>query len=371
MTIRLSTLFFTLVNICTFGSISFAQESIAAPTFQLSSVDQADELIQDVFKKENFPGLAIEVWKNGVSVFSKGYGYADIASARPIVPESSQFRIGSVSKPFTSAALAKLYEQGKVNLDAPIQTYVSNFPKKEHDISLRQLAGHLGGIRHYKGGEFMSNIHYPSVQDGLSIFMDDKLINKPGTKYSYSSYGWNLISVAIENISGTKFLNFMNDDIFRPTEMTNTIADDNTRVIPNKVSFYTKKGDHENHIAQTVDNSYKWAGGGFLSTVQDMAKFGQAHIEASILKEETIALWIESQYNSAGEKTNYGIGWRSGADKKGRQWFGHSGGSVGGSSMLIIYPKENLVVAMAINLSGAKYRNLPFRVAEQFLREQN
>jgi len=100
---------------------------------------------------------------------------------------------------------------------------------------------------------------------------------------------------------------------------------------------------------------------------EDMAKFGQAHLDADFLEPEVIELWTTGQMTTAGEATNYGIGWRSGEDKKGRSWFGHGGGSVGGSTMLLVFPDDNLVVAMTINLSQAQYGNLPFRVAEQFL----
>lgn len=327
----------------------------------------ADNIAKSVFEKEGFPGMAIEVWKSGEEVFSKAYGYADIEKAIPIDHKTTLFRIGSVSKPFTAAGLALLYEDGKVDLDAPIQNYVPSFPQKEHKITLRLLAGHLGGIRHYRGFEFMNNIHYPSVTEGLSIFAHDDLINVPGSKYSYSSYGWNLISAAMETISEEEFLSFMNHRVFKVIGMKHTVPDDNTLDLENKATFYSKDSQGKPTVAARVDNSYKWAGGGFLSTVHDMAIFAQAHLDASFLKKETIDLWTTSQVTTGGDKTNYGIGWRSGEDKKGRQWYGHSGGSVGGSTMLLIFPKEELIVALTINLGQAQYGNLAFRIAEQFL----
>lgn len=331
-----------------------------------TSASQADQLIRVVNEKENFPGLAIEVWKNGKSVFSEGYGYADIDNKIQVNPRQSLFRIGSVSKPYTAAALALLYEAKEIDLDVPIQVYVPSFPEKRFPITLRQLAGHLAGIRHYRGVEFMSNRHYPTVTEGLAIFQEDDLLHEPGTKYAYSSYGWNLISAAIESASDEEFLTFMKEKVFEALEMSNTRADDNTKTIPNKVVFYNKNSNGNHQVAPPVDNSYKWAGGGYLSTVEDMAKFAQAHLDATFLQKATIELWTTSQQTKDGKPTNYGIGWRSGIDKKGRTWFGHTGGSVGGSSILIIFPDENVIVAMAINLTRAQHGNLAFRVAEQF-----
>jgi len=341
----------------------YSHAQITIPT---QAVDQADKLIQGLFEKEKFPGMAVEVWKDGVSVFSKGYGYANVADEIPVNPKTSKFRIGSISKPFTAVALGLLYENDKINLDLPIQSYVPSFPKKKYDISLRQLAGHLGGIRHYKGIEFMNNVHYATVAEGLSIFENDELINEPGTQYSYSSYGWNLISVAIENAAEKEFLSFMKSAVFDRIGMNHTEADYANREIENRVTFYDKNFLGMVGESSPVDNSYKWAGGGFLSTVSDIAKFAQAHLDASILERSSIDLFTESQLTTSGDKINYGIGWRSGEDKKGRAWYGHGGGSVGGSSMLLIFPEEQVIVVTTVNLGNAKTGNIAFRIADQF-----
>ncbi|MFT4567592.1 MAG: serine beta-lactamase-like protein LACTB [Saprospiraceae bacterium] len=347
-------------------SSSFSQTPASKIHADVQGAIQAERLIQELFDKEKLPGMAVEVWKNGKSVFSKGYGYANVANRIPVDPNLSKFRIGSISKPFTAVALGSLYESGKLDLDASIQTYVPQFPKKKHRVSLRQLAGHMGGIRHYSGNEFMNNTHYATVQEGLSIFTDDPLINIPGTKYSYSSYGWNLISAAIETASEHEFLSFMDQEVFDRIGMENTEADYANREVENRVTFYDKNSLGSITEANPVDNSYKWAGGGFLSTVTDLAKFAQANLDASILQSETIALFTTSQFTKDGDKINYGIGWRSGEDKKGRAWYGHGGGSVGGSSMLLIFPAEHLIVVTTVNLGNAKTGNIAFRVADQF-----
>lgn len=319
-------------------------------------------------RDDHFPGMAVAVSIKGELIWSEGFGASDMKKATKVDPATSKFRIGSVSKPITAVGLAKLYEEKKIDLDAPIQTYVPDFPKKEFDISLRQLAGHLAGIRHYRGLEFMSRIKYETVGEGLNIFKDDPLLFEPGAKYSYSSYGWNLISAAMENAAETDFLDYIDQTVFRPLKMTNSCADHADQNIPGRVKFYVLSND-EIVEAAYVDNSYKWAGGGFLSTAEDLIRFGNAQLTVELLQPETIALFKTAQQTNDGKSINYGMGWRTGEDKKGRPWFGHSGGSVGGTTYLIIYPDTEMVVAGMVNLSSAPLGNLMFRVANQFFGE--
>jgi len=145
----------------------------------------------------NIPGFAVAVAVDGKIVWSEAFGYADLEAKRPATPET-QFRIGSVSKPLTADAVAQLYEAGKLDLDAPVQRYVPTFPQKGAPITTRLLGGHLAGIRHYKGAEFTLNQHFASVTAGLAIFKDDSLVAPPGTRFSYSSYGFNLIGAVVE-----------------------------------------------------------------------------------------------------------------------------------------------------------------------------
>ena len=332
-----------------------------------STEEQVDLIANKTFENENFPGMAVQVWHKGEVVFSKGYGYADVENSVSVNPYTSQFRIGSISKPFTAAGLGLLYDRDKIFLDFPIQLYVPDFPKKEFDISLRQLSGHLAGIRHYEGLEFMSNKFYATVDEGLNIFKEDPLLHKPGSKYAYSSYGWNLISAAMEGASDIPFLEFMQKEVFDELEMNSTTPEYSNANYPNRVQFYQKNIEGLNEIAPEVDNSYKWAGGGFIASAHDVVKFAKAHLSPNFLSENTLKLWTTSQATIDGKLTNYGIGWRSSEDNKGRKWIGHGGGSVGGTSMMLIYPQDELIVVTTVNLSRARMNNLAFRIANQYL----
>lgn len=331
-----------------------------------TAIVQARKLVEQTSRDNHFPGIAVAVAVKGKLVWSEGFGYADIARKASVEPHRHLFRIGSISKPLTATGLALLYQQGKIDLDVPIQTYVPSFPEKSHPITLRQLGGHLAGIRHYKGREFLSDKKYETVLEGLDIFKDDPLLHEPGTKYAYSSYGWNLISAAMESASGEEFLSYMEKRVFEPLKLNHTYAEHMDREYKNRVSFYELEND-QLELSPYVDNSYKWAGGGFIATAEDLIRFGNAHLKPGFLNEEAWLTFTKSQTDNNGKMINYGIGWRSGQDNKNRNWFGHSGGSVGGTSFLAIYPEKELVVVTLVNLSSAKLNNLPFRIANQFL----
>src|SRR5260221_10443398 len=169
------------------------------------------------------PGFNVAVAIDGKIIYSEAFRYADLEQRVPAW-QITKFRIGSVSKPLTSPPLITLVEQGKIDLDAPIQKYVPTFPDKGALITPRMLAGHLGGIGHYKDGEPDSQKHYDSVVDGLGRFKDDPLVVPPGTKFTYSSFGYNLVSAAIEAVAGQRVLDFEQEQDFTQIGLLNTSA---------------------------------------------------------------------------------------------------------------------------------------------------
>lgn len=298
------------------------------------------------------PGIQVAVAVDGRLVWSEGFGYADVERRTPVTAES-QFRIGSVSKPLTATAVALLYEQRKLDLDAPVQTYVPTFPRKTYPITTRELAGHLAGIRHYRDDEFLLNRHFTTVTDGLSIFEDDSLLFPPGAKFSYSSYGWNLISAVVEGASGDTFLHYMSAHVFNPLGMTRTAPDRVDSLLPQRTQFYDRDSAGRFTVSPPVDNSYKWAGGGFVSTAEDLVKFGSAVLQPGFFKRETLELLFTSQRTTGGEATGYGIGWFLGADRLHHRRVFHGGGAVGGTAAFGVDRDSRVVIAILTNLTRA------------------
>jgi len=341
-------LFFAVAAISPHACAQATATSAEPPNHSRTAAIEHARAIAKEWLERGIPGFSISVAVDGKIVFSEAFGYADLEQRVPVWP-TTKFRIGSVSKPLTAAALVKLVEQGRFDLDAPVQKYVPSFPDKGAVITPRMLAGHLGGIRHYKDNEFLNSKHYDTVVAGLAIFQNDPLISSPGTQFNYSSYGFNLLSAAIEKACAEDFLSCMRDLVFSPLGLRSTVADEPSELIEQRARFYTHWKDKPLENAPYTDNSYKWAGGGFLSSSEDLVRFGNALLEPGYLKKESLALLFASQKTKSGEETGYGMGWFILKSKSGKRIFDHSGGSTGASSELILYPDEHLVVAMVCN----------------------
>ncbi|MBA3316655.1 MAG: beta-lactamase family protein [Gemmatimonadales bacterium] len=338
----------------------------AAPAAQ-QVVSAVRQFITDTLRALGAPGAAICVVQDGRTAWSAGIGMADLEQRVPVTT-TTKFRVGSVSKALTAVALGRLHEMGRLDWDAPVQSYVPAFPVKRFPITVRQLAGHLAGIRHYQPGEFENQKHYATVTEGLTIFARDSLLFEPGTEFGYSSYGYNLLSAVIEGASGEPYLKFMTEQVFKPAGMVHTVAEQMDSIIPERGRYYTRSDSTGLVVnAPFVDNSYKWASGGFLSTAEDLARFGQQLLEGRILRPETLDLLWTSMRTADGQVTDYGIGWSVESDSLGRRRVRHSGGSVGGTAHLIIYPDHALVVAVLVN-SDYTFTGALSRYAEPFLR---
>jgi len=312
------------------------------------------------------PGLSLTVAVDGKIMYSEGFGYADLEERVPVWP-TTKFRIGSISKPLTATALMQLVEAGKLDLDAPVQKYVPSFPDKGAVITARMLAGHLAGIRHYQGDEFNIQRHYANVLDGLKIFENDPLVSPPGTKFNYSSYGYNLLSAVVESAAGENFLAYMQKHVFDAMGLAHTAADQNTQIVEQRSRFYEKEKDGTLENAPYVDNSYKWAGGGFLSTSEDLVRFGSMLLQPGFLKADSLKLLFTSQKTKSGGETGYGMGWGITKSPSGRVVYEHSGGSIGGSSQLMVYPETHVVVALVTNLTSREWKASEVEaVAEKF-----
>lgn len=335
--------------------------NIKTPKQYKKSAAEGRKIVAELMAKETIPGFSIAVSVDGKIVWSEGFGYADLENHYAdlenhiMASPQTRFRVGSISKLFTATAVAKLYEQGVLELDAPVQKYVPGFPKKEFDITSRQLVGHLAGIRHYKRDEFVNRQHYDSVQESLNIFKDDPLLHQPETKYLYSSRGFVLLSAVIEGATKQDYLSYMQEKVFAPLKMQNTVPDDNKKIVENRAGFYAKTSDNKWNNEVYGDSSDRWGAGGFISTAEDLVRFGSESLNGSFLKPETRSLVFTPQKTKDGKETGVGFGWRIGKDDKGRTIYSHGGESLGGRAFLIVYPESKVVVAMLSNLTFARF----------------
>ncbi len=269
---------------------------------------QAGAILAEVQQRDRIPGMAAACAVDGEIVWAEGLGLANVELNVPATPRT-RFRVGSISKVLTVAAVAQLVEAGKLDLDAPMQTYVPSFRENEYPITTRQLTGHLAGIRHYKFNDRGDKMHFDNVVASLNIFKDDALLHPPGTKWSYSSYAWNLVAAVVQGAAGQPFLEYMQEQVFDPLGLDDTCADQRRRIIPNRTGFYARRNDDELVNAPEIDVSYKWAGGGFLSSVEDLALYGSRYLPGTdFLKPETLELLFTKQTTNDGTPMRNGIG---------------------------------------------------------------
>lgn len=343
----------TIIRISTFAllfviSTAWSQNSV--------QIKKATEAAKQFLESEQVPGMAISVSKKGSLIWSEGFGFKDVENKKEVAPATTQFRIASISKTLTAMGMGVLKDKGKLDFDASLYTYVPDFPKKKYDFTVRQTAGHIAGIRHYKGNEFQSNKKMDIVE-GLNIFKGDPLLFEPGSQYKYSTYGWNLLSVVVQNAAKKEFNKFMNQKVFKPLSMNSTEVGISDIDMPNRTEFYITRGGKVK-IAPPVNNEFKVAGGGFISTSEDLVKFGQEFINPTIISQSTLTDICTPLELNSGDYTNYGVGIGILKVKNNILRYSHSGGGMGASTFLAIYPEKDLVICVLTNLSGANVRKL-------------
>lgn len=320
---RLAILLLLLTACATAPSRDFSPAIAASKT-------QLDALVASA----SIPGAAVAVTVGDRMVWHDTFGDGITAETR--------FRIGSVTKVLTAAALLRLAEQGRLSLDDTVAKHLPDVPHGA--MTLRQLAGHLGGIRHYGPNEFINTKHYDSATAALQIFASDPVIGQPGEKYFYSSHGYTLLAAVIEKVTRKTFDAAMQELVFKPYSMTETAFVDG----PHSSGYYGKSSKGVVEPMPVVDLSDRLAGGGALSTARDLARF---LINAPLGTE----LLTTSQVTNDGKPTGTGIAWRIAQDEKGRTFLHHGGQAMGGRAFVLFYPRERVGVAFVSNLGFAPF----------------
>lgn len=299
-------------------------------------------------KAQKMPGLSVALM-HGEFRWSHGFGLADVENEVPARADSS-YRMASVTKPMTAVAVLQLVEAGKIDLDAEVQTYVPYFPRKSRPVTVRQLLAHQGGISHYRNYEKEGRIREPkTTREAIAIFEEFDLVNEPGTAYSYSSYGYNLLGAVIEGASGQSYREFMTEAVWKPLGMTSTRMDDPRAIIPHRVTGYVIENGQLKR-SEYVDMSSRFAGGGTRSTVEDMLRFVDGVDD--VLNAETVDLAWSAVPTRNGRHTQYGLGFRV-LSRNGRWVIEHGGSQEETRTLLMAAPRERFAVALASNFEGA------------------
>jgi CubicO group peptidase (beta-lactamase class C family) len=338
------------------------------------AVARGREIMRAALAEQNLPGLSVAVGVGGDIVWAEGFGFANLERRAPVTPDH-RFRIGTASKMLTSAAVGLLLEKDRLKLDEEIQAYVPAFPRKEWPLTLRQLMGHLSGMRNDSGDEGpLFSQHCERPTDALPFFADRELLFQPGTEYRDSSYGWIVVSAAVETAAKAPFLTFMREQIFDPLGMRDTRAESMTLEVPDRATPYFPRFASDPRygpdLMRELDLSCYSGAGVFLSTPSDLVRFAMAIDSGKLLQPATVELLQTSQRLSSGEETGYGLGWDLETVTllgEPTRVFGHDGEVLGGvATSFMAFRERGIVVAVMSNISYADTPALAVRVAEVF-----
>ncbi len=342
------------------------------------AVEQGRQIVRANLIEQNLPGLSVAVGVGGEIVWAEGFGWADLEDKVRVAPET-RFRIGTASKVLTSAAIGVLLEKERLKLDDVIQTYVPEFPKKQWPVTIRQLMGHLAGVRTDGGDEGpLYSQHGERPVDALQFFAEKSLQFEPGKEYRYSSYGWILVSAAVEAAAHEPFLDFMRKQIFEPLGMDDTMADSTTSARGDRATSYFPRFAADPRygpdLMRDVDLSCYAGASVFLSTPSDLVRFGTAINAGKLLQPSTVQLLQTSQRLSSGEVTGYGLGWDlETVDLAGGPTLsiGHDGELLGGNVVsLMTLPKHGIVVSVTSNISYADTSAIALKIAQAFAEQE-
>lgn len=333
------------------GLRAAAQDSAPAALAPEKSL-RIEQIVMAEISRRQIPGLTIAISNRERIVLEKAYGFADLENNSP-TKESSRFRTASLVKPVTAVAVLQLVERGRIKLDAEIREYVPAFTPKQWPVTVRQLLGHLGGVRHYDNsrGEMVTTRHYNDIVAALDIFAKDPLVHQPGSKYLYTTYGYNLLGAAIQEAADVPYADYIRNNIFAPARMSSTVPDDHFAIIPNRVRGYMRTSDSRVVNAALADTSNKLPGGGYVSTAADMARFALAFRQTRLTKRETVDLMLRQMRLLDGTGTGYGMGWQIWGQGANRI-IGHTGSQPGTNTFLGMTVAADWIVAIMTNLEG-------------------
>ncbi|ATB30227.1 serine hydrolase domain-containing protein [Melittangium boletus] len=336
---------------------------IEAPSLPEDIQSALDGHVRAELARRPHAGLSVGVM-HGAQRWVRGYGMRDVARRKPATPRTT-YRMASITKSFTAVAVLQLVQQGRLSLDTDVHTLVPAFPAQPWPVTVRQLLGHLGGVPHYDGPEAAENIRRLDTAGALALFAHKPLVAEPGTQFVYSTWGYNLLGAAVESASGQGFGDYLRTHVFGPTGMSTAALDDyRTRDTHQAVGY---RLSHQGRLVPShyLDVSSRFAGGGVRASVEDLLAFGQAMLHDRLVTRDTARMMQTPMRTRDGLLTDYGMGFAT-YPLRGHYVVAHAGGQPETTTLLLLLPAEDIVLALATNLEGdaKRLRRLSNRIIE-------
>lgn len=320
-----------------------------------------DKILSEQFKTDE-PGATVLASRNGQIIYKKAFGMANLELNTPMQVDNV-FWIASIGKQFTAVAILQLMEQGKLNLQDEITKFIPDYPVQGNKITIEHLLTHTSGIHNYSGmKDPEKKLAFDCTpNEVIDFFKNLPMRFVPGTKWEYSNSGYFLLGYIIEKITGKSYSEYLEENFFKPLDMTNSLFANNKRVIKNRVGAYSQ-GDNGYENARHLNMTHIYSAGAIQSTVADFFKWHQAVITYKLLKKETIEKAFTKYKLIGGKETDYGYGWRLGyVYENSSIW--HGGGIEGFGNIEIYLPKEDVFVVIFTNCDCSYPKDITFWLA--------
>lgn len=330
-----------------------------------------DAIVSEFVDPEG-PGLSVLIGRDDRVLVHKGYGRADVAEGQPITPRS-RFVIGSVTKQFTALAVMLLRHRGRLTYDDPVARWLPGLPGWAHQVTLRQLLHHTGGVREYLDEEFWTAAaagRYPDLGSVLELIAGlGDLEFEPGTCWRYSNSGYVLLGAVIERASGQTFASFLQDHVFVPLGMDHTLVGETDERPAGLATGYRYRGKGEYEPAPWHFAVIGWADGNVISTTGDLFRWSQSLYTSRLLPLDVLAEALVPCRPFDPAFSRYGFGQLMG-ERRGVREVHHGGGTLGFVSALHRFPDERLTIVLLSNAAGIELAEIAGRVAESCLEDR-
>ncbi len=333
----------------------------------IPSSEKIADNFYSVLKTKESPGIAVLVARDGNVLYRKGFGYADIKNKIQVTPDT-KFRIGSVTKQFTAAAILKLQENSQLSIDDKLTKFLPDFPRAD-EVTVHQLLTHTSGIHSYTGkSDFIDMVAKTITPDSLiRYFKNDPYDFNPGEKMIYNNSAYFLLGYIISKVSGKPYETYLKETFFDPLGMKNTGVHYAGIKLEHEAKGYSKNNDK---FEEALNWDMSWAGGAgaMYSTVDDLLKWNQALHSGKVLNEKSFTAAITPTVLKTGEQPSMKYGYGLGLNNyRGADIIGHSGGLHGFLTQLTYFPKEKITVVMFTNTSTPEINFDPNKIAEAFI----
>jgi CubicO group peptidase (beta-lactamase class C family) len=339
--------------------VSLAFSTPASPIIQ-TPTDEIDKLLARY--EGNVPGASVLVLHDGKPVVRRSYGLADLEKQTPATPQTN-YRLASVTKQFTAAAVLLLAQDGRLSVDDRIRRWLPSLPASLDSVTVRQLLAHTSGIIDYE--DLMDPDSEAQVLDAdvLSLLNSaDSTYFKPGTSYKYSNSGYALLALIVERASGRRFSAFLHERIFKPLGMNHTVAFENGISTVSSRAFGHSMQDSTWVRRDQSSTSAVLGDGGIYSSIDDLAKWDAALYDSRLLSDESRRMAFSPQTPTDDADIQYGFGWRITGETL---W--HSGETSGFRNVIVRYPARRLTVIILTNRNTPPPYETALAIAKRFL----